>query len=66
MRSVFHGNPTTFALKKKYRHNMLFAIIMFTLEKIPLGLTATIVAVGLNLTGVQTSSSKKAPPPIQI
>ncbi len=29
-----------------------FAIISFILEKIPLGLTATIVAIGLNLTGV--------------
>ncbi len=31
---------------------LLFAIVSFILEKIPLGLTATIVAVGLNLTGV--------------
>lgn len=31
---------------------LAFAIISFILERIPLGLTATIVAVGLNLTGV--------------
>lgn len=31
---------------------LVFAIVNFILEKIPLGLTATIVAVGLNLTGV--------------
>ena len=31
---------------------LVFAIISFVLEKIPLGLTATIVALGLNLTGV--------------
>lgn len=31
---------------------LAFAIVSFVLEKIPLGLTATIVAVGLNLTGV--------------
>ena len=31
---------------------LAFAIISFILEKIPLGLTATIVALGLNLTGV--------------
>lgn len=31
---------------------LLFAIVSFILEKIPLGLTATIVAIGLNLTGV--------------
>lgn len=31
---------------------LLFAVISFILEKIPLGLTATIVALGLNLTGV--------------
>lgn len=31
---------------------LAFAIISFILEKIPLGLTATIVAIGLNLTGV--------------
>ncbi len=31
---------------------LLFAIVSFILEKIPLGLTATIVALGLNLTGV--------------
>ena len=35
---------------------LAFAIISFVLEKIPLGLTATIVAVGLNLTGVLTTS----------
>lgn len=31
---------------------LLFAIVSFVLEKIPLGLTATIVTIGLNLTGV--------------
>lgn len=31
---------------------LVFAIVSFILEKIPLGLTATIVAIGLNLTGV--------------
>ncbi|MDD6212826.1 MAG: SLC13 family permease [Clostridiales bacterium] len=31
---------------------LVFAIISFVLEKIPLALTATIVAIGLNLTGV--------------
>lgn len=31
---------------------LIFAIVSFILEKIPLGLTATIVAIGLNLTGV--------------
>jgi len=36
---------------------LVFAIISFVLEKIPLGLTATIVALGLNLTGVLDSST---------
>lgn len=31
---------------------LVFAIVSFIFEKIPLGLTATIVAIGLNLTGV--------------
>lgn len=31
---------------------LIFAIVNFILEKMPLGLTATIVALGLNLTGV--------------
>ncbi|MDD6072662.1 MAG: SLC13 family permease [Clostridium sp.] len=31
---------------------LVFAVVSFLLEKIPLGLTATIVALGLNLTGV--------------
>lgn len=31
---------------------LVFAIVSFILEKIPLGLTATIVALGLNITGV--------------
>ncbi len=35
---------------------LAFAIVSFILEKIPLGLTATIVAVGLNLTGVLSTS----------
>ena len=35
---------------------LAFAIISFILEKIPLGLTATIVALGLNLTGVLSVS----------
>ena len=35
---------------------LAFAIISFILEKIPLGLTATIVALGLNLTGVLDTS----------
>ena len=36
---------------------LAFAIVSFVLEKIPLGLTATIVAIGLNLTGVQDNSA---------
>lgn len=36
---------------------LVFAVISFILEKIPLGLTATIVALGLNLTGVLDSSA---------
>jgi len=40
-------SPTTITLLF-----LVFAIISFVLEKIPLGLTATIVALGLNLTGV--------------
>ncbi len=39
-------NPTTITLLF-----LVFAIVMFILEKIPLGLTATIVAIGLNVTG---------------
>ncbi|MGN0978037.1 MAG: SLC13 family permease [Faecousia sp.] len=35
---------------------LAFAIISFVLEKIPLGLTATIVAIGLNVTGVLSTS----------
>ena len=35
---------------------LAFAIVSFILEKIPLGLTATIVAIGLNLTGVLSTS----------
>lgn len=35
---------------------LAFAIVMFILEKIPLGLTATIVAIGLNVTGVLSVS----------
>lgn len=35
---------------------LAFAIISFVLEKIPLSLTATIVAIGLNLTGVLETS----------
>jgi len=35
---------------------LAFAIVMFIFEKIPLGLTATIVAVGLNVTGVLSAS----------
>ena len=35
---------------------LVFAIVMFILEKIPLGLTATIVAIGLNVTGVLGSA----------
>lgn len=35
---------------------LLFAVVSFLLEKIPLGLTATIVALGLNLTGVLDAS----------
>ena len=35
---------------------LAFAVISFVLEKIPLGLTATIVALGLNLTGVLDTS----------
>ena len=36
---------------------LVFAVISFILEKIPLGLTATMVALGLNLTGVLDSSA---------
>ena len=36
---------------------LAFAIVSFVLEKIPLGLTATIVAIGLNLTGVLDNSA---------
>lgn len=36
---------------------LAFAIVSFVLEKIPLGLTATIVAIGLNLTGVLDTST---------
>lgn len=35
---------------------LAFAIVMFIFEKIPLGLTATIVAIGLNVTGVLGAS----------
>ncbi len=35
---------------------LLFAIVCFISEKIPLGLTATIVAIGLNVTGVLDAS----------
>lgn len=35
---------------------LAFAIVMFILEKTPLGLTATIVAIGLNITGVLSAS----------
>lgn len=35
---------------------LAFAVVSFVLEKIPLGLTATIVAIGLNLTGVLDNS----------
>ena len=35
---------------------LIFAIVSFILEKIPLGLTATIVAIGLNVTGVLDAS----------
>lgn len=35
---------------------LAFAIAMFILEKIPLGLTVTIVAIGLNVTGVLSAS----------
>lgn len=44
-------SPTTITLLF-----LVFAIIMFVLEKIPLGLTATIVAIGLNITGVLDTS----------
>ena len=36
---------------------LAFAIVSFVLEKIPLGLTDTIVAIGLNLTGVLDNSA---------
>jgi anion transporter len=45
-------SPTTITLLF-----LAFAIISFILEKIPLGLTATIVALGLNLTGVLDTSA---------
>ncbi len=44
-------SPTTITLLF-----LVFAIVMFILEKIPLGLTATIVAIGLNVTGVLGTS----------
>ena len=44
-------SPTTITLLF-----LAFAIVMFILEKIPLGLTATIVAIGLNVTGVLGAS----------
>lgn len=39
---------------------LLFAVVSFILEKIPLGLTATILALGLNLVGVLTASESFA------
>ena len=45
-------SPTTITLLF-----LVFAIISFVLEKIPLGLTATIVALGLNLPGVLDTST---------
>lgn len=45
-------SPTTITLLF-----LAFAIVSFVLEKIPLALTATIVAIGLNLTGVLDSSA---------
>lgn len=36
---------------------LAFAIVSFILEKIPLGLTATIVAIGLNVTGVLNTAN---------
>lgn len=45
-------SPTTITLLF-----LAFAIISFILEKIPLGLTATIVALGLNITGVLDTSA---------
>ncbi len=44
-------NPSTITLLF-----LAFAIVSFVLEKIPLGLTATIVAIGLNLTGVLSTA----------
>ena len=44
-------SPTTITLLF-----LVFAVVSFVLEKIPLGLTATIVALGLNLTGVLDTS----------
>ena len=35
---------------------LVFAIVMFALEKIPLSITAMIVAVGLHLSGVLTAT----------
>lgn len=45
-------SPTTITLLF-----LAFAVVSFVLEKIPLGLTATIVAIGLNLTGVLDTST---------
>ena len=45
-------SPTTITLLF-----LLFAVVSFIFEKIPLGLTATIVALGLNLTGVLDASA---------
>ena len=44
---------------------LAFAIVSFILEKIPLGLTATIVAIGLNLTGVLSNSDTFEQKPLQ-
>lgn len=44
-------SPTTITLLF-----LAFAVVMFVLEKIPLALTASVVAIGLNLTGVLSSS----------
>ena len=40
---------------------LLFAIVMFMWEKIPLGLTSMIVCVGLVVTGVSSYTDPEAP-----
>ena len=45
---------------------LVFAIIMFAWEKIPLSITAMIVAVGLHLTGVLSAKAAFAGPSLPV